>query len=796
MRIRYLVVVVLGIAAVAIAVQVGAPGSATQPAVLNDGTINVTAGEDGRGAWVPYTLIVRNLGDRDFTGRLVLFRQVPTKIASLPRLLVQGVGNLVSPVGAGGLATPPDAGYEFPVALSGRHKKTYTFFAPDDFITVVVQDPLGRKVADGVVDDRKSVAIGTFTDSTTLAAELDPIRLGELTMKVTQWNDANPFPDRAAYLSGFSAVVFDHVDSGRLSKAQVIALTQFVALGGELVVAGGTELARTLRGLPPQLVAYSAPGGTTVDTLAPVAELSGLRSDLTAAVAAGTLATGASVILDTPSGRPLVAEATYGAGRVVELLFDPDSPAVAGAGTAAGLATLAFTQAIARGLESIPGTALAGRTLIDAGDLPGVLFPRPSDAPFPPLWLVGGLLAIYLALVVPANYLVVRRLGVPSLFWATAPAFAVLFTMISYLLGQGLQAGIHDQEIQLYRVGPDGIASRVDVHGIAFPTRGDHQLSFGADTLVAPYTVGYPDLSPVCVGCAFPGTSGTQVEEHVLTAGSQTIADRGLVYGSVRVVGSGSTGVGGLKLAAHLGSINGRITGSIVNTGTVAISALLIYTYYQGGYRAALVAAGLAPGDSVQIDKTPTPIGDAAPAIPPGRRLTDNQTISLVADEAGRRNLSHPGQVAIVGFVKPVDSDLRVDGTPPGGQVLAAFAMPVEVESAEVRLGDVARPRLAGFLPETATGKFLDTYDIALPAVAEPLVLRYDQRLYSDVQVYDWQSRSWRPGPFQQDPATPLVMLTRLDPSEVQGGLVRVRLHETTLTWGSDITVRFPAETP
>jgi hypothetical protein len=795
MRIRHLVLVLLGIAAAALAVQVVSPGSAQQAPVLDDGTINVTAGEDGRGAWVPYTLTVRNLGDHDFTGRLLLVKRIANKAGAQPRLNVPGVGSLVSPVGGGGQANPPDAAFQFPVALSPRHKKTYTFFAPDDFISVVVQDPLGRQVAEGAVDDRKSVAIGTLTDSQSLAAEVEPIRLGDMTMKVTQWNDANPFPDRAAYLSGYSAILVDRFDTGRLSKAQVDALTQFVGLGGELVLAGGADLARTIHALPPQLVAFNANGACPVDSLAPVADLSGLTTELAAPVAAGTLAAGASVVLDSAAGRPLETETVYGSGRVVELLFDPDSPA-AGVGSAAGLSSLAFSQAIARGLDRIPGSQPAGKTLVNASDLPAAVFPKPSDSPFPALWLVGGLLAIYLVLVVPANYLVVRRLGSPSLFWATTPALAVVFTMVSYLIGQGLQAGIRDQEFQFYRVGPDGIVSRVDVHGIVFPTRGYHQVSFGSDSLVAPFTIGYPDLSPFCVSCAFPGTSGTQVEEHVVpAAGSQAIAERGLVYGSVRVVGSASTGKGALTLAAHLASAGGRITGSIVNTGKVGVSGLLIYTYYQGGYRAAVVAQGLAPGETAQVDKTPTPIDDAPPNLPPGTRLTGSQMLSLVADESGRHNLSHPGQIAIVGFVKPVDSNLRVDGSAPGGLVVAAFGMPVDVESAQGRLGDVAVPRLASFYPESATS-LIDAYDIAIPSATGSLVLRYDKRLYSSVAVYDWTARTWRERLFSDDPATPLVMLTQLNPSEVRNGLVRVRAREANLSWGSDITVRFAGELP
>jgi len=794
MRIRHLVLVVLGIAATALAVQLAAPGTGQQVALLDDGTINVTAGEDGRGAWVPYTLTVRNLGDHDFTGRLLLVKRVAVKPGSAPRLAVPGAGSLVSPVAGGGQANPPDAAFQFPVALSPRHKRTYSFFAPDDFVSVVVQDPLGRQVAEGPVDDRRSVAIGTLTDSQTLAGEVEPIEFGELTMKVTQWTDANPFPDRAAYLSGYSAIVIDHFDSGRLSKAQLSALTEFVGLGGELVLAGGGDLSRTIRALPPQLVAFDANGTSQVDSLAPVADLSGLSTDLTAPVAAGRLPAGASVVLDSAAGRPLVTERTYGSGRVVELLFDPDSPA-AGAGSPTGLSTLAFSQAIGRALESIPGTGPAGRTLLDTAELPAALFPKPSDSPFPRPLLVAGLLAIYLALVVPANYLVVRRLGRPSLFWATTPALAVFFTMVTYLIGQGLQAGIRDQEIQFYRVGPDGIVSRVDIHGIVFPVRGDHQVSFGSDSLAAPYTVAFPELSPFCLACTFPGTSGTLVEEHVLPGASPTIAERGLVYGSVRVVGSASSGSGDLSLATHLASVDGRITGTIVNTGKVTVSGLLVYTYYQGGYRATVVAQGLSPGESVQVDSTPRPIGDAAPNLPPGTRLTDRQTISLVADEAGRRSLSHAGQLAIVGFVKPVDSHLLVDGVAPGGQVLAAFGLPVDVESASGRLGEVAVPHLASFYPVSGNSN-VDTYDIALPGATGSMVLRYDKRLYSGVAVYDWTARTWRQSGFSQDPATPLVMLSQLSSSEIRAGLVRVRLSEATLTMGSDITVRFLGEAP
>ena len=796
MRIRHLALAVLALAAVAFLVQAAAPGGT--PAVADDGTITVTAAEDGRGAWVPYSLTVRNLGDADFRGQLLMLKVALPQRATSLGVLVPRLGRLASPVNPNGGAAAPDAGYQFPVALSGRHKQTYNFYAPDDFVAVVVQDGLGRLVAEGEVDDRKSFAVGALSDSTTLAGDLQAVRIGDYTARVTEWGAGTPFPRQAVYLSGYAAVVLDDYDSGRFDAPQLAALRQFVALGGELVLAGGPDLARTARALPAELVPFAASGAVAPESLAPVADLAGLGGGVVVPVALGVAAAGAADLLDAADGSPLEYELRYGAGRVVELLYDPDSSATgAGGGSPDSLATLALTQALGRGLESIGGADPAGSTLLDTSALPEVLFPLPSDSPFPPGWLVGGLLFIYLFLAVPMNYLLLSRLGRPTLFWFTTPALALLFSLAALGLGQLLQAGVHDREIQFLRLGPGGAASRVAVHGLVFPTNGSQQLTFGTDPLVAPMTVTYPDLTPSCSGCGLLAASGTAgVEERVLGGGSPAIEERGLVYGSVRVVSSATAGSAAIRLSAQLSSVDDRLIGTVANTGTADISGLIAYTYYDGAYRSAVVAQGLTAGSSAQVDVQPAQIGDAAPGLPPGTILSAGAAISLVADEAGRRTLTHSGEVALVGFVKPSSSGLAVDGLQPGGDVMAVFGMPVALSSASVRLGEVASPRLAAFHADEATGLFRDAYDIELPPETGALVLRYDQRALSDVEVYDWASRTWRAGPFAQDPDSPIVRSTPLRPTELRDGLVRVRAAETGLSWGQGFNVRFAGEAP
>src|SRR5205085_9660621 len=133
-------------------------------------------------------------------------------------------GVLSSPVAPGGETSPPDAAYQFPVALSGRHKQSFSFFAPDDFSSVLVQDTRQRQVAEGQVDDRKSIAVGVLTDSATLPAALEAVRIGDYTLRVTDWTSGASLPTQPALLSGYSTIVLDKFDSSKLTHGQLVSL--------------------------------------------------------------------------------------------------------------------------------------------------------------------------------------------------------------------------------------------------------------------------------------------------------------------------------------------------------------------------------------------------------------------------------------------------------------------------------------------------------------------------------------------------------------------------------------------
>jgi hypothetical protein len=306
--------------------------------------------------------------------------------------------------------------------------------------------------------------------------------------------------------------------------------------------------------------------------------------------------------------------------------------------------------------------------------------------------------------------------------------------------------------------------------------------------------VSYGGLAPACPHCPIPvGGSSLGVEEHVVTGPRSGVVERGVVYGSVRVLAAGSTGRADLRLEASLDSDGRTVSGTVSNTGRARVEPVLVYTYSQGAYRAAPVAPFLDPGEAVTFSSGLSPVPEAVGAF--AAALTPAQQAGLLADEVGRRTLGHRGQLALVGFVSPLATSIGVDGVKPRRRILTAFGLPTETRSAPRNLGDLTDVRLAAATAQP-DGTLRNTYDITCPPTSAPIRLRVDDRLYGEVEVYDWGAHAWRPGRLQEDPRATLVSQTPLAPSEIANGLVRVRVREAGVGWGADLNLRFMDEVP
>jgi hypothetical protein len=731
----------------------------------------MSATEVGTGSWVRYLITVKNLADGDFVGDVLLLDedQGGDGAQASPSLSAIARNPQVPTVPA----AAGESAYQLHLDVPSRTSRTVAVLAPA-FFNAAEAVMGGSVLAAQPVDRPAVVPVAVLSHAETAADTILGLRFDTFTPRVAQFDSASGFPTSALLLAGYTTVIVDQFDSATLSAAQVRALRDFVGFGGTLVVAGGSGWRQSIAPLPADLLPIRP---TTTDELplAPLADLAGASVEpRTVPAAAGTLAAGARRLLDGAGGVPLVAELAYGAGRVVELAYDPSADGSAQTPYAA----LGWTQAVGRSLDEVPGAAPMATSVL--GPEPGftALLPTADDAPLPPLWLMLLVVLAYVAIAGPLGYLLVtRRWRRPGLFWATVPVAAAAFTGAFYLAGSTLQGSLQDHEIQVVKVGPGQSVNVLEYHRVLFLGRGQHVILPAPNTLVAPLTLEtFRVTGSTCERCTIGGLpSGA---EHVAPGQQPVVDESGVVYGSVRVIASSAVEQAPLGLSAQLAVHGGRVQGTVTNTGQQTVWLLELFSSDGQVVHGAQLAPGVAPGDRVAVDAA---LGTADSSAP------DVTAEELLLRSVAAGSLTERGQVVLVGLTRPLPTRLTVDGQAPPGEGLAVLVQPVSLTGADSGIRDAEDKWLASTSTDPKGG-FAAVYDMLVPQAGVPLVLDYNPQWAAAVEVYDWASGTFEPvsGQPGTDPTQATVALTA---GQVRDGAVRVRVHEPRLSWGVGVWV-------
>src|SRR5262252_7022372 len=560
--------------------------------------VAVSASAVGTGNWIRYLVTVKNLADGTFAGDALLIDQdqdteaAPTgpSISSLTR----------NPQLPGAPAAAGQSAYQIHLVVPSRTSRTVAVLAPD-FLNVIEADMGGRALDVQAVDHPTVIPVAVVSDVETAAHSILGLHFDRFTPKAVAFNSAGEFPTNPLLLAGYTTIVVDQFDTASLSQTQVQALRDFVGFGGTLVLAGGSDWRSSLAPLPADLLPIR-PQATATLSLAPLAGLDGAAADPRAVPAAtGSLAPGARSLLDSDGGAPLVAELTSGAGRIIELAYDPS-----GDGTGqTPYAALGWTQALGRGIEQVPGSAPMATSLLGPDPTFTALLPAADSAPLPPLWLMGLLILVYLGIVGPLGYVVVRRrLARPALFWLSVPVTAAVFTGAFYFAGSALQGDLQDHEIQVIRVGTDQNVNVLEYHRVLFLHRGDHQVMPAPDSLVAPLTLEtFRVTGSTCERCSSVLGGLASGAEHVSWDPQRSLIDEsGVVYGSVRVVAASAVEHAPVGLDAHLSIQGGHVQGTIANPGSAPVVLLELFSNDGQVLHRAELTPGVAGGDRIAVD--------------------------------------------------------------------------------------------------------------------------------------------------------------------------------------------------
>lgn len=277
-------------------------------------------------------------------------------------------------------------------------------------------------------------------------------------------------PPEPAALAGLDVLMFHDVDTGSISLEQREAIRQWVARGGHLVIAGGSSWQRTTAAFA-DVLPVTVTRTATAQSLAPLAEYVRFPGgDLAAATA---IAVGrpepAAVVLVAWNDVPLITRSTIGMGAVDFLAIEPNSePLRSWSGKARLWSTLvASTGQRPSWAEGFTDWETARQATLTT-----------FNTTLPTLTQLCGFLALYVVLIGPLNYVILRRLNRREWAWVTIPLLIVGFSVLAYRAGFNLRGNIATvSRLSVVQVAADHDRARVDtLIGVQSPRRATYTV--------------------------------------------------------------------------------------------------------------------------------------------------------------------------------------------------------------------------------------------------------------------------------------------------------------------------------
>ncbi|HYH93976.1 MAG TPA: hypothetical protein VD763_12505, partial [Candidatus Saccharimonadales bacterium] len=279
--------------------------------------------------------------------------------------------------------------------------------------------------------------------------------------------------------------------------------------------------------------------------------------------------------LATSGDRIVAAERAYGSGSVTLVGFDP---------TVSWIGDTKIAEGLWRRL--LPARANGGFLVSDDSQIVQAASQLPSLA-LPPIGGLIALLAAYILLIGPINYLVLKRLDRREWAWVTMPILIVAFAAGAYGFGSLLRGSdLIVNEVAIVRGAPGATEGTAQVYlGVFSPSRGTYQLRVPGGAL----------LSTPLNGDFFGG-DGTTAALDVLQGDPARVRDLGVSFGSLRTVRA-ETAVPVPLVQTDLRLVDGRLKGTVTNESD---ERLLDATVVLGGTVADI--DDLDPGETATFD--------------------------------------------------------------------------------------------------------------------------------------------------------------------------------------------------
>jgi hypothetical protein len=391
-------------------------------------------------------------------------------------------------------------------------------------------------------------------------------------------------PSQGRAWESLDVLVLNDVDTGVLTPEQREAVTAWVTLGGHLVVTGGLNAVQTAAAVT-DLLPVTVIGTSTADDVSALGEFAGTPLVDGGPTVVASCQVREGHVLIAQREQPLVVRRSQGGGRVTYLALDlTTAPLQTWVGSDA-----LWNRLLVRSLAHRPGWGVyEGDSLFGA-----LASAAPLTLPSP--WLVGCFLGLYVLIVGPLNYVILRRRKRTAWAWFTIPLCIIFFSSFAYLTGfqiRGRQVIV--SQVSIIRAWAGQPVAGVDSYIALFsPRRGTYQVEVTNGPLIS--------RLPESYGMGMDA-SGLNVQQ----GDPVTVRDLRMDVGEMRGFTAQSYGAApavraDVRLEEITPDLMGqmRLVGTLTNEGSVPLEDCLLVL------RGYTVSVGdIQPGQTVQVDKT------------------------------------------------------------------------------------------------------------------------------------------------------------------------------------------------
>ena len=387
--------------------------------------------------------------------------------------------------------------YNVPISLPTQsNKRVFMYIYPEGFSTdieVNLVDENGRSLLKVESDPvrqlmQDSLLYGVVTPQPGNLDYLQDVTGGRGEAAVAYLN-LDDLPDLPPAWNGLDVLVLHDVDTGQLSASQMDALTAWLNTGGQLVVTGGIGWQKTATALADMLP-------VTISGSEAVADLPALQTAIGEPfrdpgpylVTTSSLTNGEMLLHE--DGLPLLAQRPFGQGSVTFLALDPSlAPLLDWAGSKVLWGLVADT--IPMGLPWGNGFQNGWAAVNAVTSLPTLAMP--------PVLQLAGYLLIYILVIGPLNYWILKRKNRRELAWITIPMIVLFFSGLAYLTGFQLKGNdtiINQMSVAVGEAGSDDVRVNT-LLGLYSPRRRSYDVVLPENSMARPLLENFGNSSAI-----------------------------------------------------------------------------------------------------------------------------------------------------------------------------------------------------------------------------------------------------------------------------------------------------------